>query len=79
MREIETKMRTRVGSKVRGVRRVRVRFVPSEADVAPKFDDFISGSVSPQSSPEPEDGHTHTNGDGNGNGHINGNGHSHKH
>jgi divalent metal cation (Fe/Co/Zn/Cd) transporter len=61
-REVEDGIRTRVGSKVRGVRRVRVRFVPKEATVAPKFDEFIPGDVSPRSSPEPEaedDKHNH--------------------
>ncbi|KAH8203370.1 hypothetical protein TruAng_002465 [Truncatella angustata] len=62
-RSIEEQIRTRVGSKVRGTRRVRVRFVPSAAAVAPKFDEFIPGDVSPQSSPEPE-GHDHDHGNG---------------
>ncbi len=61
VREIEDAVRTQVGAKVRGVRRIRVRFVAKELDVAPKFDEFIPGDVSPKSSPEPED-----NGDGNG-------------
>ncbi|KAI0024816.1 cation efflux family-domain-containing protein [Xylariomycetidae sp. FL0641] len=54
VREVEDKIRTRVGGKVRGVRKVRVRFVPKDVATAPKFDEFISGSVSPKSSPEPE-------------------------
>ncbi|KAF2965277.1 hypothetical protein GQX73_g8285 [Xylaria multiplex] len=66
LREVEDTIRTRVGSKVRGVRKIRVRFVPKEAAVAAKFDEFIAGDVSPRSSPEPEtedDGHHH-NGNG---------------
>ncbi|KAI2630898.1 cation efflux family-domain-containing protein [Hypoxylon sp. NC1633] len=50
----EDRIRTQVGSKVRGVRRVRVRFVSKEGSV-PKFDEFIPGDVSPRSSPEPEE------------------------
>jgi divalent metal cation (Fe/Co/Zn/Cd) transporter len=60
-REVENVVRTQVGGKVRGVRRVRVRFVPKDvvAD-APKFDEFIPGDVSPKTSPEPEeDEHAH--------------------
>jgi divalent metal cation (Fe/Co/Zn/Cd) transporter len=66
VREVEDSMRTRVGSKVRGVRRVRVRFLPKEDTAAPRFDEFIPGDFSPKSSPEPEaeeDSHHH-NGDG---------------
>ncbi|KAH9884460.1 cation efflux family-domain-containing protein [Xylariomycetidae sp. FL2044] len=62
IRDVEDKIRTRVGSKVRGVRKVRVRFLPKDATVAPKFDEFIPGDVSPRSSPEPEaDEDSHTN------------------
>ncbi|XDG00877.1 hypothetical protein ABKA04_000492 [Annulohypoxylon sp. FPYF3050] len=50
----EHQIRERVGGKVRGVRRVRVRFVSKEVTVE-KFDEFIPGDVSPRSSPEPED------------------------
>ncbi|KAI1809009.1 cation efflux family-domain-containing protein [Poronia punctata] len=61
VREVEEGLRTRVGSKVRGVRRVRVRFMSKEGEVAQKFDEFIPGDVSPKSSPEPEeeDHHEH--------------------
>lgn len=62
-KDAEDQIRARVGSKVRGTRRVRVRFVPKEAAIAPKFDEFIPGDVSPKSSPEPEeDDHSHGNG-----------------
>lgn len=54
LREVEDNIRTRVGSKVRGVRRVRVRFLPREGPVIPKFDEFIARDVSPRSSPEPD-------------------------
>ncbi|PNH37677.1 hypothetical protein VD0004_g9122 [Verticillium dahliae] len=82
-REVEAAVRERVGAKVRGVRRVRVRYVPKEAPVAGKFDEYISGEVSQRASPESEDedehdhDHDHGHANGNGNGHANGNGHSH--
>lgn len=70
VREVESAVRTLVGSKVRGVRKVRVRFVPKEVPTeATKFDEFIPGSVSPQSSPEPEEQNGNGNGNGQGNGH----------
>ncbi|KAL2155910.1 hypothetical protein VTH82DRAFT_652 [Thermothelomyces myriococcoides] len=80
VRAVEEAVRARVGSKVRGVRRLRVRFVPrpsSDGDgvteTAPSapFDEFIPGNVSPRSSPEPEgeeeeedQGHGHGHGKG---------------
>ncbi|RYP91002.1 hypothetical protein DL770_002832 [Monosporascus sp. CRB-9-2] len=70
VKDAEDRVRTRVGAKVRGVRRVRVRFIPKEVPVPPKFDEFIPGNVSPRSSPEPEEedhdhghSHNHSNGD----------------
>ncbi|KAK6843075.1 hypothetical protein PG987_003935 [Apiospora arundinis] len=64
VRDVEDKVRTRVGGKVRGVRKVRVRFVPKETQVLPKFDEFIPGDVSAKSSPEPEEEHDHDDGNG---------------
>ena len=60
LKEVEDTVRESVGGKVRGVRRVKVRFVAQEegGDVAEKgdfADEFISGDVSPRSSPEPEE------------------------
>lgn len=53
-REIEKSVRERVGSRVRGVKRVKVRFVP-QADKEVSFtEEFIPPGVSPRSSPEPE-------------------------
>lgn len=53
-REIEKSVRERVGSRVRGVKRVKVRFVP-QADKEVSFtEEFIPPEVSPRSSPEPE-------------------------
>jgi divalent metal cation (Fe/Co/Zn/Cd) transporter len=65
VRGVEEAVRTRVGGKVRGVRRVRIRFVPKTEAVLDRFDEFIPGDVSARSSPEPEE--------------DNGNGHDHWH
>ncbi|OAA65726.1 cation efflux family protein [Niveomyces insectorum RCEF 264] len=75
VRAIEDAVRTRVGHSVRGVRRVRMRFVTLD-ETLEKFDDFIPGDVSPRSSPEPEElngnnGHDHD--------HDHGQSHDHKH
>lgn len=62
VRGVEEAVRTRVGGKVRGVRRVRIRFVPKSEAVVDRFDEFIPGDVSARSSPEPEEngcGHEH--------------------
>jgi cation diffusion facilitator family transporter len=59
---VEEAVRTRVGAKVRGVRRVRVRFFPKDkVQTVRSFDEFIPGDVSPKTSPEPEseDEHDH--------------------
>jgi divalent metal cation (Fe/Co/Zn/Cd) transporter len=59
VREVEDGIRQTVGSKVRGVRRVKVRFVPKDDSETSLFDEFISGDVSPRASPEPEEEHDH--------------------
>ena len=71
VKQIEDIVRTRVGGKVRGVRRVRIRFVPKEVPVPPKFDEFIPGDVSAKASPEPDDDNNHD--------HNNNNNHNHDH
>jgi len=58
IRGVEDAVRTRVGGKVRGVRRIRVRFVPKESAPSNSFDEFIPGDVSQRSTPEVED-HDH--------------------
>lgn len=68
---VEESVRSMVGSKVRGVRRVKVRFVPKENSEASLFDEFISGEISPRSSPEPEDNDDHD--------HDHGHNHDHSH
>ena len=67
VREVEEVVRLAVGSKVRGARRIRVRFVPNEDSATTLFDEFISGSVSPRDSPVPDLDHDVENGNRNGN------------
>lgn len=69
-RAIEDAVRKSVGEKVRGARRVRVRFVPSDLG-EDSNQEFISPSVSARSSPEPEDEHEHN--------HTTGHTHDHQH
>ncbi|KAK0124526.1 hypothetical protein ONS95_009475 [Cadophora gregata] len=73
VREVEEGVRETVGSKVRGVRRIKIRFVPKDDGSSTLFDEFISGDVSPRAGPEPEEhdhdhdhdhDHSHTNGNG---------------
>ena len=59
-RVIEEAVRERAGSKVRGVRRVKVRFTSLEKDLGDFTDEFIGADISPRSSPEPEDEHDHS-------------------
>lgn len=59
MENIEEAVRERTGSKVRGVRRVRVKFVPADDTQTTLASDFIDPDVSPRSSPEPEDERDH--------------------
>ena len=58
--EIEDAVRERTGAKVRGVRRVRVKFISNEQPSRDFAHEFIGAEVSPRSSPEPEaDDHDH--------------------
>ncbi|KAI9736945.1 MAG: hypothetical protein M1834_000534 [Cirrosporium novae-zelandiae] len=57
-RVVEQLVRERVGSNVRGVRRVRIRFVPKEQEQPDFADEFIGSEVSPHS-PEPDEKHEH--------------------
>lgn len=63
VKDLEDAVRTQVGGKVRGVKRVRVRFVSRDAEVNRRFDEFIPGSarasVSEESEPEEEHDHDH--------------------
>lgn len=72
VREVEEGIRG--GMEVRGVRRLKIRFVPKDQSATSLFDEFISGDVSPRASPDvEEDDHNHSNdspskrGNGNGN------------
>ncbi|KAL9094021.1 MAG: hypothetical protein Q9165_003691 [Trypethelium subeluteriae] len=65
LQSVENLVRTRIGNKVRGVRRVKVRFVPNKASALDFTSEFIGADVSPRSSPEPEEdsnGHAHEHG-----------------
>ena len=59
IRLVEEAVRTRIGEKVRGARRVRVRFLPDGSREQDFGEEFISPSVSARSSPEPEEEHHH--------------------
>ncbi|KAI9724853.1 MAG: hypothetical protein M1812_000129 [Candelaria pacifica] len=50
----EAEIRRTVGSKVRGVKRVKVRFIPRGGEDQDFADEFIGQEISPRSSPEPE-------------------------
>lgn len=54
-RGIEQSVREAVGEQVRGVKRVKVRFVPVEQREVMFDDEFIPPDVAARSSPEPED------------------------
>lgn len=59
-RRVEDAIRVLVGSKVRGVRRLKVRFIGLESDNTTLFDEFIKGENDPSVSPEHEqDSHDH--------------------
>ena len=58
-RQIEEIVRAKVGAKVRGCRRVRVKFVAKEQEKSDFTEEFIGADISPRSSPEPEDGEEH--------------------
>ena len=57
-REIEETVRTAIGAGVRGVKRVKVRFIPLEHEELNFSEEFIPAEVASQANPEPEDGDT---------------------
>jgi hypothetical protein len=57
-RGVEDLVRERVGAKVRGVKKVRVRFVTNTANDPDFLDEFIPGDVSGTSTPGSEE-HDH--------------------
>lgn len=71
VREIEEGVREMIGTKVRGVRRVKVRFVPKDIAEIFLFDEFIDGDLV-RGTPAPEEhdhdhdhdhSHSHSNGE----------------
>ncbi|KAF1992029.1 hypothetical protein K402DRAFT_388601 [Aulographum hederae CBS 113979] len=76
---IEDAVRINIGEKVRGARRVKVRFVGEDQE-KDYMSEFISPSVSARSSPEPEDEHDHDHHhhDGHSSGHSHTNGNANK-
>jgi hypothetical protein len=62
MRVVEQRVRETVASKVRGARRLRIRFVSKESSSVDFADEFISADVSHRGTPEPEleDEHSHS-------------------
>ncbi|KAL6889758.1 cation efflux family domain-containing protein [Trichoderma longibrachiatum] len=65
VKDLEDAVRTLVGGKVRGVKRVRVRFVSRDAEVNKKFDEFIPGSARSsvsEASEQSEEEHHHDHG-----------------
>ncbi|KAB8202954.1 cation efflux family-domain-containing protein [Aspergillus parasiticus] len=68
-REIEEIVRTAIGAGVRGVKRVKVRFIPLEHEELNFSEEFIPAEVASQANPEPEDGDTDFEAHGHGHGH----------
>lgn len=58
-RNVENLVRERVGAKVRGVKKVRVRFVSNSAEKPDFLDEFISGDPTNVLSSESEEEHDH--------------------
>lgn len=54
VREMEEAIRKRVGDKVKGAKRVRVRFVSQQEAVVEKFDEFVTGGETWNPEPEKE-------------------------
>lgn len=57
LQELEGKLRDAIGARVRGAKRVRVRFISNDSQPE-LLDEFISPNVSARSTPEPEE-HDH--------------------
>lgn len=58
-RGVENLVRERIGAKVRGVKKVRVRFVTNSTEEPDFLDEFIPGDRTGASSPESEAEHDH--------------------
>jgi divalent metal cation (Fe/Co/Zn/Cd) transporter len=72
-RELEDVVRERIGAKVRGVKKVRVRFVNNTAEDPDFLDEFIPGDPTATSSSVSEEDHEH------GHDHDHDHDHDHKH
>jgi cation diffusion facilitator family transporter len=59
MQRVEDAVRSRIGSKVRGVKRVRVRFAAKDRERTDFFDEFVDPGTRP-TTPEPIDEESHT-------------------
>ncbi|KAG5933764.1 hypothetical protein E4U53_000872 [Claviceps sorghi] len=62
VKDLEDAVRSQIGSRVRGVRRLRVRFVSRDKPVNEKWDEFIAGSEAlqkPEGQAEEEEGERH--------------------
>ena len=59
IRNAEDIVRQGIGSRVRGVRRVRIKYVTKGQEAMDFADEFIGAGISPRSSPEPEDEGNH--------------------
>ena len=61
MRQVEETLRRQLGQKIRGLRKVRVKFIAKTRTETDLSDYFIGVDVSPRTSPEPEmeDDHEH--------------------
>ncbi|KAL2824036.1 cation efflux family-domain-containing protein [Aspergillus cavernicola] len=55
-REIEERVRATIGTSTRGVKRVKVRFIPLEQEALDFSEEFIAPDVISQTNPEPEEG-----------------------
>lgn len=53
-RHIEQRVRERVGARVRGVKRLKIRFIPNTVHDVDFVEEFISPEVGSHSNPEPE-------------------------
>ena len=59
-RAVEDMLRERVGAKVRGVKKVRVRFVTNSTSEPDFLDEFITGNATGTTTPESENEHHHS-------------------
>ncbi|KAG8526860.1 uncharacterized protein KY384_008289 [Bacidia gigantensis] len=74
-RPVEDLVRRGIGAKVRGIRRVKVKFEANTEASSNPMNELISTDLSPKSSPEPEE-HDHDHSHGHVNDHANGQVHS---